>query len=306
VGTPFERLVAWLLRSVATACLMAGVAMLVAAVPAWPMAAGTEDPRAIVVVLMQMGGLLLAGGIATKYLLRGGAPVLPNERVTIPEDQRPPLGGELAVLALVLIAAPLWLVVQLQPFLAEWRFVWGYVASPELWDNANANMSGIVLIPLFGALTPPFLQLLTLAGFVTASATLIPLLVARSPRFPRIYIASLVLLTAVLLASVRATSGAMLADNALRDEMARIARTSATAAEDPTLREGLDRYASAIRTAAPPLAWTWLAYAVWIPLLIGSARVRVTLANRVERTITRPETPSDVASITRPPRFPGL
>jgi len=167
-------------------------------------------------------------------------------------------------------------------------------------------MSGVVLIPIFGALIPPFLQLLTLAGFVMTSTTLVPLLVARSPRFPRIYIASLVLLSAVLLASVRATSGATLAGDAFRQEMARISRTSAAAAEDAALRDSLDRYANAVRTAAPPLAWTWLAYVVWIPLLIGSARVRLTLANRVERTITRPETPADVASITRPPRFPGL
>ncbi len=112
-------------------------------------------------------------------------------------------------------------------------------------------MSGVVLIPLAGALTPPFLQLLALAGFVAASATLLPLLVARSPRFPRIYIVCLVLLSAVLLASVRATGGVMLAGDALRQE---IAVPSVNARPKmPTLQNGLDRYRNAMRTAAPPL-----------------------------------------------------
>jgi len=303
VQTPFERLVAWLLGSAATAMLIAGVAMLVAAIPTWPMTAGAEAPRAIVVIVMQMGTVLVVGGLASKYFLRRRAPMLPNERVTVAEDQRPSLGGWLTVLALVVIAAPLWLVVQLRPFLAEWRFVWGYIAAPELWDNANANMSGVVLIPLAGALTPPFLQLLLLAGFVATSATLLPLLVARSPRFPRIYIASLVLLSAVLLASIRATSGVMLAGDALRQE---IGRTSVDAAEDATMRNALDRYINAVRTAAPPLGWTWLAYAVWIPLLLTPGRVSTTFGSRVERAITRPESAADIETITRPPRSPGL
>ena len=301
VDTLFERLIAWSLRSAATAMLIAGVAMLVAGMPAWPMTAGSETPRAIVVILMQMGGVLVVGAVASKYFLRRRAPMLPNERITVAEDQRPSLDGLLIVLAVTLIAAPLLLVVQLRPFLAEWRFVWGYIADPELWDNANANMSGVVLIPLAGALTPPFLQLLALAGFVAASATLMPLLVARSPRFPRIYIVSLVLLSTVLLASIRATSGVMLARDALRQE---IARTSVNAPEEDTLQNGLDRYTNAMRTAAPPLAWTWLAYAVWIPLLLRSGRVSTTFGNRV--AIARPEKAADLETITRPPQAPGI
>ena len=306
MGTPFERLASWALRSVATATVIAGVGMLVAGIPTWPMTAGTDAPRAIVAILMQMGGLLLVGALVARYFLRGGAPVLPNERITVSDDQRPALGGELLVLALMLIAAPLWLIVRLQPFLAEWRFVWSYIADPQLWDNANANMSGVVLIPLFGALIPPFLQLLTLAGFVMSSAMLGLLLAARSPRLPRLYIASVVLIATVLLASIRATRGATVADDALRQEMARISRTSTAAAEDATLSNALDRYRNAVRTAAAPLAWTWLAYAVWIPLLLGSSRVRLTLANRVDRPNTWTDTAHDVEAVTRPPRFPGM
>ena len=306
MGTLFERLVGWSLRSAATALLIGGVALLVAAVPAWPLTAETEAPRAIVVILAQMGALLVWAGAAANYLLRRRAPVLPNERITVADDQRPALGGELVVLALMLIGVPIWLVVRLQPFLAEWRFVWGYISDPQLWDNANANMSGVVLIPLAGVLTPPFLQLLTLVGFVMVSATLLPLLVARSPRFPRLYVASLVLLSALLLVSALATSGAMLANDALRQEMERIGSTNVDAAEEASVRNALDRYASAIRTTAPKLALAWLSYAIWIPLLFGSTRVRLTLANRVERSPAHADGSFDVAIITQPPRFPGI
>ena len=195
---------------------------------------------------------------------------------------------------------------RLQPFLSEWRVVWGYISDPQLWDNANANMSGVVLIPLAGVLTPPFLQLLTLVGFVITSAALLPLLVARSPRFPRLYIASLVLLSALLLVSALATSGAMLANDALRQEMERIGSTNVGAAEDASLRNALDRYSNAVRTTAPKLALAWLSYAIWIPLLFGSNRVRLTLANRIERAPAHADGSVDVAMITQPPRFPGI
>ena len=121
VGTLFERLVGWSLRSAATALLVGGVALLVAAVPAWPLTAETEAPRAIVVILAQMGALLVWAGAAANYLLRRRAPLLPNERTTVADDQRPALGGELVMLALVLIGAPIWLVVRLQPFLCRRR-----------------------------------------------------------------------------------------------------------------------------------------------------------------------------------------
>jgi hypothetical protein len=306
VGTLFERLVSWTVRSVATALLMAGVAMLVAAIPAWPLTAGTDAPRAIVIVLGQMGTVLVIGGVASKFLLRGRAPALPNEQITVTEELRPALGGELLVLALVLIAVPIWLVVQLQPFLAEWGFVWSYLADPELWDNANANMSGVILIPLAGALTPPFLQLLALVGFAAASITLVSLMVVRSPRFPRIYLACVVLISTVLFASVRATSGAMLAGDAVRQEMTRVAGTSVAASEDDVLRNALDRYSNAVRGARPPLAWAWFAYVLWVPLLLVSGRARTTFGARVKQVVTTPESAADLEAITRPPRSPGL
>ena len=100
-------------------------------------------------------------------------------------------------LAIVLVALPVWLLFRLQPFLTEWSRVVDVLAASDLWQGANANMSGIVLVPLAGALTPPLFELAALFAFVVASAVLLPLLLSRSRRFPRIYLVCGVLLSAL-------------------------------------------------------------------------------------------------------------
>src|SRR5688572_29823394 len=219
-----ERLVAWVLRSAAGLMLFAGVAILTAAVPLFAFL--TESPvfRAIATILLQLGGALFAGGIGAKVLLRRGQ-LLANERVSA-GGHRPPLSSLLFACGLTFIAAPLWLVLQVRPFLAEWRQVIDLISAPELWDNANANMSGVILIPIFGALTPPFIQLVTIAAFVSGSALLVPLLRSRSPRFPRLYLVSAVMLTTLVVASWRGTSAAAIAGTAIRDEAASIQRNA--------------------------------------------------------------------------------
>ncbi len=262
-----------------------------------------DVPRALLTALLQVTGALFIGLIAARVVSRSRTPRLPNERITIPDEQRPALGGWLFALAGALVAAPLVLVFRLQSFLAEWREVLGYLTAPGFWDNANANGSGLVLLPMAGALTPPFLQLVTLITFCGVSATLLTLLVRRSPRFPRASIAAVVLLTGLVLASARATSAALMVGDSLRGE---IARTSVNAEEAATLNAALDRYVNAVRTASPALMWSWLAYALWIPALFASGRVRTTFAGRVEPPARQLESPADVAAITRPPRTPGF
>jgi hypothetical protein len=178
-----ERLIAWLLRSASRAVLFAGFAMLVAGGATFGMLSGDGVPHAIAVILLQIGADFALTGAAATWLSQSRAALLPNELATVADSQRPPLGW-LMMLAAILVAAPVWLVFTLQPFLAEWRYVLGLLETPGLWDNANANMSGVVVIPLAAALTPPFFELAMLVGVAVTSATLLPLLMARSPRFP--------------------------------------------------------------------------------------------------------------------------
>ena len=299
--TVAERIIGWFLRAIAKAMLFGAVAMLLAGIPAFGMLS-SDVPRAIAGILLQIAAVFLLGGVAATYLSRAHRALLPNEQATTAANQRPAVGGWLMALGLTLVAAPVWLLLRLQPFLAEWRRVIELASAPGLWDNANANMSGVVLMPIAAALTPPFFELATLIGFVVTSLMLLPLLLSRSPQFPRLYVVCVVLLTAMVFASMRGAAAATLASDALRQL---IDTTSANAQEAAGLRQALERY-GIVFTTAPALLWTLFAYVIWVPALFSSARVRTTFAERVAPAISTPAQASDVASITSPPRFPGI
>lgn len=296
-----ERLVAWLLRSAARATLLAGFAMLVAGGATLGMLSGDGVPHAIAVILLQIGANFALTGAAAIWLSQSRQQLLPNESPTVGDNQRPPVSGWLIAFAVVLIAAPLWLVFRLQPFLAEWRYVLGLLETPGLWDNANANMSGVVLIPLAAALTPPFFELAMLGGVAVTSATLLPLLMSRSPRFPRFYLVCVMLLSGLAFATMRGAEAATLASDALRQL---VNTTSANAQEAATLRQALERYAI-VGSTVPPLLATGFVYVLFIPAIVTSTRVRLTFAQRQPPSVSTPVTASDVAAITNPPRFPG-
>jgi hypothetical protein len=297
-----ERMLAWFVGAIAGAMLFAGVAVLVAGVAPFAMLSEPTSLGAIAAIVLQIGAAFVVAGATARYLsLRRGV-LLPNERVTTPDDQRQPVGGWLVLFGFALAAVPLGLLVQLRPFLMEWRRVLDFLTAPGLWDNANANMSGVVLVPLAAALTPPFFELATMIGFVATSAMLLPLMLTRSPQFPRMYVVCMVLLSGLIFASVRGTDGAMLAGDALRDL---IAKTSANAQEDAVLRQGLERYTSIVGSTAPALLWAFCAYVMWLPVMFSLERVPGTFALRMASPAEAAAKARDVASITNPPRFPG-
>lgn len=250
-----ERLLAWLLRSVSGAILSAGVAIFIAAVPVYGFVTDAPLLRALGAILLQIGGALLVAGTLARVLLRQRSR-LPNERAIATEEQRPSVGGWLTVLVFALTAAPVWLVIRLLPFLAEWRQVIDLLAAEGMWDSANANGSGLILIPLAGALTPPFIELVTMAAFAAASVVIVPLVLLRSPRLPRFYLVCAVLLSALAFASLRGASAATVAGDGLRQF---VVTTSISAEEAATITGTLDRYTTAVVTTAPPLVWTLFA-----------------------------------------------
>ena len=297
-----ERLIAWLVRAAAGAMLFAGVAIFVAAVPAYGFVTDAPLLGAIGAILLQVGGaLVVAGGLAKLLLRQRGH--LPNERVIVTDDQRPPVGGWLTMLVFTLTAAPVWLVIRLLPFLAEWRQVIDLLAAEGMWDSANANGSGLILIPLAGALTPPFIELVTMAAFIASSAVIVPLVLSRSPRLPRFYLVCGVLLSALAFASLRGASAAALAGDDLRQF---VITTSVSKEEAATITGTLDRYTTAVVTTAPPLVWTLFVYLCWLPPLLRSPRAVQTFARRPEPAAPVVATPMTVEAITSPPRFPGM
>jgi hypothetical protein len=297
-----DRLTLWALRSVATAMLFAGVSVLVAGVPLSGMLPEAPVARAIAGVLFQLSGVFVVSGATAIYLSRPRALWLPNERATISDAERPRVGGWLIALAIVLVTLPVWLLLRLQPFLIEWSRVVDVLSTYDIWQGANANMSGVVLVPLAAALTPPLFELVALFAFVVASAVLLPLLLSRSRRFPRIYLGCSVLLFALVIASVRGADAAMLAGEAVQQL---IEGSSASAEEDAQLRQGLASYTSIVGSTAPVLAWTLCGYLGWVPAMILSRRVRTTFANSVDRRDSASTRAIDLETITSPPRFQG-
>ena len=258
-----DRAVAWALRLVSTALVFAGVALFIAGIPVLPASSGAV--RDILVVVLQIGAAFLLFGLAAIRASRL-PPFSSAERAGQTNT-----GGWAMALALTLVVVPVWLLVTLQPFLSEWRVVAGLLANSELWRNANANMSGVVLLPLFAALTPPFIQLAALAAFVAASLVMLPLLATKSPRFSRLFVATVLVLTALAAASARGASAVSLTADALQPL---IEESKSRPQEYAEIRGIVDRYTAAVTPTAAALGWAWLGYAIWIPALVLSARRR--------------------------------
>jgi hypothetical protein len=296
--TRTDRLTAWVLRSVATLMLLAGVSVLVAGMAA--MAMSTESPvvRTIAGIIFQLGLVCVVAGAAAIYLSRPRGLLLPNERTTTTEAARPAVGGWLIALAIGLVALPVWLVLRLLPFLAEWRRVIDFLATSGMWQGANSNAAGFILVPLAGALTPPLLELAAMLAFVIASAALLLLLLSRSQRFPRLYLVCVVLLSALVLASVRAADGALLAGQTVQRL---IGESSPNAQESAQLMDGLARYTSIVSSTASILVWTLCGYLVSVPAIIFSRRTQTTFANGAGGPASTLGRPTDIEAITSPP-----
>lgn len=291
----------WPLRIIATVMLFGGVATVMAGIASSALPTESAVFSTIGRILFQIAAVFVIAGAAAIALSRlRGLLSLPNERAEAPETERPPIGGWLIALAVALVALPVWLVLRLQPFLAEWGRVASFLAASRLWDVGNApGPGGIVLAPIIGGLVPPAFELIAMVGFIIASAALLLLLVFRSPIFPRVYLVCIVLLSALVIASVRGADAAAVARTGVERLME---ETPPRGDEDVQLRAGLDRYTTIVNSTASVLLWTLGGYLVWVPALLLSQRARRTFAGRPAEASSRP---SDIEAITSPPAFPG-
>jgi len=88
-----ERILAWLFGSIAGTMLFAGVSILLAGVALFGMLSEPSALGAIAAIVLQLGAAFVVTGATAKYLSRRRGLLLPNERLTIPDDQRPPVSG---------------------------------------------------------------------------------------------------------------------------------------------------------------------------------------------------------------------
>jgi hypothetical protein len=295
-----DRFALALLRLVAKLMMAIGVSVLIAAMST---SAFTQAPailESVAGILVQIGFVLVASGGTALYLSRRGGWQLPNERTSIDADARPAVGGWLVALTVVLIGQSIWVTWRSMPFLAECRDVIAFLAGLDIWDTANANMSGIVLVPVAGALTPPAQELVAILALVLSPALLLPLLLLRREAFPRAYLICCVLLTAMVVGALRGATGAMLVTDAVQE----LIRTwAATDAERTELMGGVSRYISLVASIRPTLIVALPVYLVWLPAVILSSRTRMTFARAVQRPDSAPQ-PLTLEAITRPPHLP--
>jgi len=256
-----DRVVALGLRLASTALVFAGGALLVAGIPTLSSVSGAV--RDILIVLVEIGGVFALLGVAATYVLRPR----PFRESHGPSG----FGGWRLAFALTLLAVPAWLLLRLQPFLSEWREVALLLWSSDLWQTANANMSGVVLLPIAAELTPPFVELLALVAFVVSSLVMVGLLATKSARFSSLYVAAVLVLTALVVGSARGASAARMTAEALQPL---IDESRPRPEEEALIRNAMDRYETAVVPTATALVWAWLGYAIWIPPVVLSSRRR--------------------------------
>ena len=293
-----DRFTLWVLRSIATAMLFFGASVIMVGMPAAGMLTGSSVTRTIAAMVLGLGCLFVAAGAAAIYLSRSHGLVLPNERAAASSVRRPAIGGWLIALAATLVIIPVWLVIRLQPFLAEWDRVVDLLATWDIWRGADANGSGIVLLPLAAALTPPTIEFAAMVSLVVASVVLLVSLLSRSQRFPRIYLVCVVLSGALVIASVLGASAATLAGEAVAQL---IEGTSASAEESTQLRDALQRYTGIVGFTAPVLVWSFCGYLIWMPGIVFSQRARRTFAVSDAHRLLTPAGTADclIISISR-------
>jgi hypothetical protein len=286
-----ERLARWTLRLVATMMLFAGVLALVAGVFLFGLPTGIPVLKMIVGVIIEIAALFVIAGGAATFLSRSRKPLLLNEQMTASGDERPAVGGWLLLLAMALVALPIGLVLSVQEFLAGWSELTGYLDSAGIWEGANANMSGVVLIPLAGALAPALLEWAALAMFILASVILLLSLFARSPDFPRTYVAWGILLAAVVIASVLSADAVMATGRALQPYLA---PAKGAVDELAAARDGIGRYAAVVVSTAAVLVWALCFFLIWLPAIL--------FARRAWETFAPSSQSPDIESITRHPQ----
>ena len=255
-----------MLRSAATLLLFAGVSSLAAAGTAFIATSLAPELRPIAFAILAISVVLVGGGATALYLSRAK-----SHEHSAPETS-PSIGAQsLGSRRRRSWCCPAWLTLRFLPLLAEARFVVEITPWNEMFRGANANGSGLVLIPLAIAAAPPILELTALVACAATSLVMLARLMARSPQAPRVLLACVALIGTLVIASVvgaRASADAATAARALIDS------TSPTASERAQLIDGVDRYERAVTSGVAPLLWTLAGYAACVPLLM-SRRPRV-------------------------------
>jgi hypothetical protein len=257
-------------RVIGGLCALAGFSMLTAAIPVAMMAAtlgGLSRTAAWV------GVALLASGLVTLFVSARPVGWLESARQTS-HAGRPDFGGWLWVLAVTLAILPLWMIVRLIPLLTLWTDMLALLDAQGVWNllEGGGDLSGIVLVPVFGVLSVPAFEMAVAVSVVIHGLLLFTLLVMTRPRFARAFLAFAVLhvglAISVQLAVAAALDAGRFVESALEDSPE---REEAVAA--------ITRYGEVLKGSSRILTMTIAGLVVWTPGVFLSRRLPATFAD---------------------------
>ena len=241
---------------------LAGSAGLVAALAAYVRLDDDSSARPLVRFVVQAALVCIIASAGAIYASR--------TRRGLPGDTTVVAGAVRVVVAVGLVAAPVWTVLRLRDFVADWSRVRELGAGSRMWEDAASSMGGVALIPIAAVLTPPSVLVLTMTAFVVASAALLVWLLRRREALPRWYLAWIFLLAGLNFASASAaaaTSGAAAI-------VARAVAQSERPGEDlAPITAWVELYTADVNAAATVLAWTLAWYAALL-VLVGWSESR--------------------------------
>ena len=235
---------------------LAGSAGLLAALAAYVRLDDDSSARPLVRFVVQAALVCIiasAGAIYASRTRRG----LPGDTTAVTAVVR-------VVIAVGLVAAPVWMLLRLGNFVADWSRARALGAGSRMWEDAASSVGGVALIPIAAVLTPPAVLVLTMAAFIVASATLLVWLLRRREALPRWYLAWIFLLAGLNFASASAAA-------ATSDAAAIVARAVAQSerpGEDlAPITAWVELYTADVNASATVLAWTLTWYALLLVLV---------------------------------------
>ncbi len=287
-----EPVVFGVFRLWAMALIMAGVALVAAALAVQPMGSETAWVRVLSAGSLGLAVALLgAGGIAV-YVARVTTRWLPD-RPGSGASTGSGFDGWLIVLPLALIAVPTMLLLQLRPLLTFWRDVFVLADQLDIWQGLQGDTagSGLVLLPVFAALALPSVNTLAAAAVVVGAALTMALLLARSTRVPRALLLYVMLLGALVVTSA---TGALIVERLAPafEELVRSTPDPGGVEQARALSE-FQRYRGVARGSALALSLSWAVLLVWPPLLILTADGRTAFSAREGAGEPAPIDPAD-------------
>ena len=202
------------------------------------------------------------------------------------------------LLGLTLIGLPALAGASSSDLLALWREIGGRLHDIGFWDELkrSSQFSGVVLLPILAALFVPALETAAAFFLIAVPLALVVLLLARSPRFPRLFTMMVVSQAGLVLAGLLASD----AFSALATQ-ATGAMAAAPDAEVHALAEELERAAHALDSTATAFVAPMVGYLVWCPFLLLSHPVGSFFAAGAEEPASLPQPPFEPAPVLPAP-----